>query len=292
MMLNDVLKGIVAHPLNSGRKGRALFRFFKWQIASRILRRPYVHPFTEHSRLLISRGMTGATGNLYCGLHDFEDMSFLIHFLRAGDLFVDVGANVGSYTVLASAEVGARTIAIEPIPSTFGGLAANVSLNDIGDLVETYNIGVGREPGRAGFTTSLDAANHVAAGDDSGVITVRLETLDGIVGGNAPRLMKLDVEGFETEVLKGAADTLANPSLKALIVELNGSGKRYGHDDEDVHRRLLADGFSPFRYVPFERRLVAVKSYGPKNTIYARDLPFVSERLLTARKIKVNALEI
>ena len=45
-------------------------------------------------------GMTGATGNVYCGLHEFEDMALVLHALRPRDLFVDVGANVGSYTVL------------------------------------------------------------------------------------------------------------------------------------------------------------------------------------------------
>jgi hypothetical protein len=50
-------------------------------------------------------GMTGATGNLYVGLHEFEEMAFLLHFLRPGDLFADVGANVGSYTILAAVAV-------------------------------------------------------------------------------------------------------------------------------------------------------------------------------------------
>ena len=57
--------------------------------------------------------MYGATGNIYCGLHDFEEMSFLMHFLRAGDVFADVGVNVGAYSMLA-ASVGARAIAFEP----------------------------------------------------------------------------------------------------------------------------------------------------------------------------------
>lgn len=236
--------------------------------------------------------MTGATGNVYCGLHDFEDMSFLLHFLREGDLFVDVGANVGCYTVLASAEIGARTIAIEPVPSVFQGLAANVELNNIGALVQAHNIGLGREPGSARFTTSLDTANHVAAEGESGGITVRIGTLDVILERCDPRLMKIDVEGFETEVLDGGPVTMARPSLKALIVELNGQGKRYGRDDEEIHQRVVGYGFLPFRYVPFERRLVPIETFGPKNTIYVRDVAFASERLKGARTVKVNGVEI
>ncbi len=76
--------------------------------------------------------MNGATGNFYTGLHEFEDMSFVLHALRSTDVFVDVGANIGSYTVLAAAVVGAQCIAFEPILETYGHLLQNVNLD--GDL--------------------------------------------------------------------------------------------------------------------------------------------------------------
>ena len=59
--------------------------------------------------------MTGATGNIYAGLHEFVDMAFCLHLLRSGDLFVDVGANIGSYTVLASKVAGANSVTLELI---------------------------------------------------------------------------------------------------------------------------------------------------------------------------------
>jgi thymidylate synthase len=63
--------------------------------------------------------MTGATGNIYAGLHEFEDMAFLLHLLRSEDMFADVGSNIGSYTILASGVVGAKSVAFEPVPSTY-----------------------------------------------------------------------------------------------------------------------------------------------------------------------------
>ena len=73
--------------------------------------------------------MTGATGNIYAGLHEFNDMAFCLHLLRSGDLFVDVGANIGSYTVLASKVAGANSITLEPVPQTFERLKRNVNIN-------------------------------------------------------------------------------------------------------------------------------------------------------------------
>lgn len=72
---------------------------------------------------------------IYMGLHEFENMAFLLHFLRKEDLFFDIGADIGSYTILASGHVGAHTFAFEPIPSTFQSLANNVAINRINDSV-------------------------------------------------------------------------------------------------------------------------------------------------------------
>ncbi|WP_017364163.1 hypothetical protein, partial [Methylococcus capsulatus] len=101
MGILNTLSFLLNHPLSQGRKLPALARFVRWQLGSRLLPGEVVCPFVNDACLVVRPGMTGATGNLYVGLHEFEDMAFLLHYLRPEDLFVDVGANVGSYTVLA-----------------------------------------------------------------------------------------------------------------------------------------------------------------------------------------------
>src|SRR6478609_823915 len=98
----STLRFIIRHPLNQRRRLAALMRFASWQLGSRV-KTEHVIPWVAGTKLVVRRGMTGATGNIYCGLHEFADMAFVLHALRPGDLFVDVGANIGSYTVLASA---------------------------------------------------------------------------------------------------------------------------------------------------------------------------------------------
>jgi hypothetical protein len=140
--LPQLLRFIVNHPLNRDDKVASLARFVRWQVASRIMRRPIALPFVNHTQLLVSQGMTGATGNYYCGLHEVSEMAFVLHALRADDLFVDAGANVGSYTVLAAGAVGAQVIAIEPLPATFAKLEGNIRLNDIVTRVAAYCCGL------------------------------------------------------------------------------------------------------------------------------------------------------
>ena len=265
---------ILNHPLNQTRKVASLVRYARWQIGSYLVGAPVAKRFVERTCLLVNRGMTGATQNIYCGLHEFEDMAFVLHILRQGEGFIDVGANVGSYTVLAAGVVGARCISIEPIPVTYNCLIDNICLNRLNDRVLALNIGLGREHGVLRFTSDLDTVNHVLEGADVGAssIAVKIERLDAVALGFEPKVIKIDVEGFETNVIAGAHDVLTRTSLLAVIMELNGSGERYGFDESALHKRMLEYGFSTFSYAPFKRELTSLngKNENSGNTLYIR----------------------
>ncbi|TAF78029.1 MAG: FkbM family methyltransferase [Bacteroidetes bacterium] len=129
--------------------------------------------------------------------------------------------------------------------------------------------------------------NHIATENEENTISVPIETLDLILKDTCPSLIKIDVEGFETEVLKGAQNTLNNPILKAIIIELNGSGGRYGFNELDIHQNLLNLGFKPYSYLPFERKLTEIPTFGNYNTIYIRNLRFVEARLLNSKSCEI-----
>jgi FkbM family methyltransferase len=288
MSLLSLLKFITNHPLNRKNKIKAVSRFAKWQINSRLNPYPVIYSYTDKTKLIIQRSMTGATGNLYCGLHEFNDMGFVLHFLRKDDLFVDIGANIGSYTVLAGGHVGATVVSIEPVPQTFEHLKRNIAINHIGDHVLVYNFALGNEKGHISFTSTLDTMNHVATGTEINTIEVPVDTLDSVLEKEKePVLLKIDVEGFETNVLNGANATLDKKELKAIIIELNGSGTKYGYDESLLHEKLISAGYYPHQYDPFERELTPIESFGTHNTIYIKDLDFVKERVKKAEKLKI-----
>ena len=290
-MLN-LLKFVASHPLNVNNKIDALLRFVRWQFNSLLNPYPVIYPFTENSKLIVWKGLTGATQNIYCGLHEFYDMGFLLHFLRPNDLFIDIGANIGSYTVLASAEIKATTISIEPVPSTFYNLRNNILINNIQDRVTLLNLGLGSQVGHIRFTNKFDTMNHVAVESDTDTIDVTVDTLDNVLANKHPLMLKIDVEGFETEVIRGAETVLHQNGLQAIIIELNGSGSRYGYDEQQIHNLLTTIGFVSCQYNPFNRKLSKTASYSHHNTIYVRDFDTVNNRLLTARKFRVNDKEI
>jgi FkbM family methyltransferase len=286
-MILRVLKTIYNHPFNKDNKLQGVFNFLKWQINCRLNPFPILYQFTENTRLIVKKGLTGATGNLYNGLTEYEDMAFLLHFLREDDVFFDIGANVGVFTILASGEVGANSVTAEPVPQTFKILSDNIKINNLNDRVTLLNIGLGNDTGIIKFTRSLDTVNHVATENEKDTIDVPVKKLDEI-SPLVPILIKIDVEGYETEVLKGAKSILSSPLLKAIIIELNGNGKRYGFDERLIHEDLLRLGFRPAKYNPDNRSLIFMENFGSHNTIYIRDEAFAKERLSNARKVKVS----
>jgi FkbM family methyltransferase len=286
-----MLRFITEHPLNRKRKVASMLRLVSWQLGSRIASGPVTINFVNDAKLLVRPGMTGATGNIYTGLHEFEDMAFVLHVLRTSDLFVDVGANVGSYTILASAALGVKTIAFEPIPTTYGHLVDNIDLNGVHDLVTAHNIGVGAERGELIFTSSLDTVNHVLGAAESDIASTKIavNTLDEMLGESRPTVIKIDVEGFETRVIDGAAKALSRDTLLAVVMELNGSGERYGFDESTLHARMLGYAFRPFTYSPFTRQLLSLegKKSTSGNTLYIKNLERVQERLVSAQTFTV-----
>jgi FkbM family methyltransferase len=268
-----------------------LANFLRWQVSSRLATGPMVHGWINGARFLVRRGETGLTGNIYTGLHEFADMAFVLHFLRRDDLFLDVGANVGSYTLLACAARGARGLAFEPVPETFERLVDNLRLNRLEDRVQALNRGVGAEPGTLLFSAGQDTMNHaLAPGEASeGAVSVDVVTLDDATRGLAPDLMKIDVEGFEWPAMQGAATLLSLPSLRAIIMELNGSGQRYGFDEALLLQLLLDRGFRTYTYDPVGRRLqdLGGKNLASGNTLFLRDVDFVARRLVDSEAFAV-----
>ncbi len=263
------------HPLTKNDKARAWARFAAWQMRSR-LHDEIIVPWIEGQRLAVRRGMWGATGNIYAGLHEFSEMMLVLHFLRPGDLFVDVGANVGSYTVLASGVAGADTIAFEPAPDTAALLRRNIEINRLDSLVTVHEMAASASDGHVSFTSGRGPENAVSA---DGTNQVRAVRLDGVLRGKSPAMLKIDAEGHDGEVIKGAEAILAGESLKVVIAEAVAPS---------IRSTLADHGFSPVTYDPIRRALLNDTSAA----VFVRDRGFVAARLATAESITVLGRKI
>ena len=252
--------------------------------------------FPNGTRLLVSPRMKGAAHFIAPRLNEFNDMAFVMHFLRAGEMFADVGANIGAFTVLAAGVAGARAVAFEPSPETFTMLARNVGLNGLQERVRTVNAVVGCQPGTVQFSIGLGTENHVASTTQAEHSQLtQMTTLDGELAASPAVLLKVDVEGFETEVFAGAEQTLNNQALQAIIMEHDCSGNRYGYDEKKLHAQIRSAGFKSCRYEPFDRRLHPLQDdylNNSDNIIYIRDFESAADRLRTAPAFELGGLKI
>jgi FkbM family methyltransferase len=277
-----LIKFITSHPLNANKKCKSIITFIKWQIGIRLLKKKVISPWVNDSVFICGLSETGLTGNLYTGLIEFEDMAFLLHALQSDEIFVDVGANVGAYTILASKVVGSNSLAFEPLPETANRLKDQIQMNRIEGMVKIHNKGVAEKKGKLFFTNNHDTINKVSLTGNINNTTktqVDVTTLDDELDNSSKYFIKIDVEGYEYNVIEGASKLLLGNSVSALIVELNGSGKEFGYSDEKVHQKILAFGFNPVSYDPRSRILSACNTYNKKagNTIYVKDLNYLSK---------------
>ena len=188
-----VLRFVWTHPSNRGKRTRALLRSAGFQVRARVLHRRTLARLGSRSRLWADLHRTAASKVVYANPPDHPEMLVWRRTLRPGDLFVDVGANVGSYAIWAG-DLGAEVVALEPAEDTFSLLMENVALN--GYPVRGIKAAAGATCGIARFTTGRDSVNRLDPGGSAETVMV---TIDSVIGDRVVAGMKVDVEGFEIE---------------------------------------------------------------------------------------------
>ncbi len=156
--------------------------------------------------------------------------------LDTADVLYDVGANIGAYTLYAAAAKGARVLAFEPLPSNYYLLNRNIEENDLAHRVTAYclafsdddQLGVFHAQDTAfgaalsSFGEALEQAGQTHASDfEQGMIGMRLDRFIDAYAPPFPTHIKIDVDGNEEQIVKGAEKTLSDPRLKSVSVELD-----------------------------------------------------------------------
>jgi len=173
--------------------------------------------------------------------------------IRPGDIIFDVGANVGLYSVLLARRTGptGRVVAFEPEPATFARLQANVRLNSL-DNVVCVSKALGDHSGEARLFASpvIGSFSLVEAGrDGEEASTVEIDQGDRLIGAGQlppPRLVKIDVEGYEYHVALGLRGTLTSPTCQIVCCEVHPSLLPPEITPAGIENLFAACGFSRF----------------------------------------------
>ena len=190
--------------------------------------------------------------NIFLWDFDKKAVAFIRSRLRPGDTFVDVGANVGFFSLTASRIVGptGRVISVEPNPSTFARLSRTVAENSIPNIT-MCNLGLGDSSATLSLYTGIaednDTASMLPYADGGKAVTVEVLPLDLLaeqLGLERIDYIKIDVDGFEHKVLAGAAKLLASGRIRHLQIEFSDVHLRMvGSSPEKLHEWITSHGF-------------------------------------------------
>jgi FkbM family methyltransferase len=215
-----------------------------------------------------------------------EDEQIIRTLLRPGDTYVDVGANIGTLAIVAKLHVGVEghVIAIEAHPRTFSFLKENIKYNHL--CLDAYNVAVGEKSGRLTFTdTRADDMNSPAIDAEKGLV-VDVTTLDQLLAGVVQdiRLLKVDVEGFELPVFRGASTVLDCTQL-IYFESWDRHFKRYGYETYDLIDFLNKAGFIVFR-----NSRIGIETITTQKSTVCENLIAVSTRCVDKESISKSFL--
>lgn len=204
-----------------------------------------------------------------------ETVEWIERYVQPNEVVFDIGANVGAYALLAARIRQAKVYAFEPSFSTFAQLSRNVALNDLSDRVAPMYMALADKTDLIHFNySSLETGTALhALGAGGGfrpvhrqpILSFRLDDLVRQFGLEYPNHIKLDVDGIEYAILKGATEVLRHPNLRSIIVETEEA--RDG--SQDMGSLLGEAGFSlasvhvhnsnPLHFGPYVRNCIFVR---------------------------------
>lgn len=188
--------------------------------------------------------------------------------------FWDIGANIGAFSIYAGLRPGIEIRAFEPAAASYAGLCRNIEANGLADRVQAYCIAIGEriELGRLNLsgTNAGSVFNAFESTEDcfgnrleivfrQGMLGFSLDGFRRLFNLPAPNYLKIDVDSTEERILAGASETLRDPDLRSLLIEIeHGNSAR----NDRMMAALAAAGFSLF--------LRGEKQAGVVNGIFTR----------------------
>jgi len=218
--------------------------------------------------------------------------------MEKDSIFVDIGANVGMYSIYAAVVSGAKVYSFEPESQNYAEINKNIFLNNLHGRVLAYSLALGNENKVSKLHLSRfvqgssehdfdenwratapmgTAPTREDAGLTQGCVSVRLDDL--IANGSIPmpNHIKIDIDGFEGKVIEGAMETLKRPELKSILIEtdfripdsvkiikiMEDLGWKYSYDQVCTNRKN--------KLTPEQLRNHIKKQIGGTNFIYYKD---------------------
>jgi len=176
-----------------------------------------------------------------------DDLAAMLNVIKSGDVLFDVGANYGHYSLAAWDRAKPIEVhAFEPETQAFARLLENRRLNKAD--WHCQKLALGSQPGFSTISTDVGGYNHIVANGEKGpcehCFVVTLDDYARGAGVDRIAVLKIDVEGFESEVLGGAQHLLSNQKINWIVLENEGHQKRYNVTEDTYENFFKPHGYT------------------------------------------------
>lgn len=247
------LSKILEHPLNRKNKLKTFVRVLWWKINQIFFQIPSIVTFYSSGMKCICYPNSSYGGMvMYNNLPEYPEMLFLEKYLKSNSVFLDIGANIGVYSIIAASKIKKGKIyAFEPIPCIVEILNQNIRLNEISDRVSIIQKVVSDKSGMVKFVIQdISEVSHISTDNKSKntlIPSIRLDDFCKLEKIKFIGAIKIDVEGAEMKVLKGLEDYLKLGKIGVLIIELNVNNSLYGSSSNEILEYLRVFNYKTFR---------------------------------------------
>ncbi len=289
--LLSMARHVWTHKNNRGRRGRAFAKAICWQLKKRLFGAPTFIRINDAVTFKVVPDSKYGSLVVYTGLPDYDELKFLSRVLRAGDAFVDIGSNVGFYTLFASTLVADGPIlAIEPNPANVKVLREQICLNSLSSVTVVPEA-LSDSTGVVKFSAPLRETGRINLKSDGteSHFAVPCRKLDDLLTPEMSQrrvIAKMDIEGGECLALRGAATTLSSKSIPIWVFELSQHNLRsLGSSVDELLSHFVNAGYEILYWDEETARLGCRGDHldsGRSNYIASCDSEFLYSRLGSA----------
>jgi FkbM family methyltransferase len=275
------------HPACKNQQFQSITKFLAWQAYKRITRKTLDFQVIPGVKLRCYPDSRSASAALYCGLYDYHDMSFLLRYLQPADTFLDVGANIGIYSLLAASILKQGQVhSFEVLPKNCQRFNINLALNQVNNVI-LHTIAIADRPGEILLNLAEgDSMPFITQQPTEHTISVKSDTLDNLLKHEPTQpitLGKIDIEGAELLAFKGATSLLQKQSPPVWIIELLDFNQTTEHSPPSVVSLLQEFGYDLYSFDADTNQLSPAQlSHKTGNNLLAiatAKLDFVRDRL-------------
>jgi FkbM family methyltransferase len=243
-VFSQTIKLLLQYSDSDHTRNVTLLRFLGWQIYKRLIGSHWDIKLIPGVKLRCYKDSSSASSVIYYGLYEKSMMRFLLSYLREDDIFLDIGANIGVYSLLASSKIlKGKIYSFEPIPKNYHRLKENIEINHI-DNIYPYMLALYCSKGSIEMNISDNdcMASIIQEGNNQdNTILVETDTLNSMFSSEEMNisLCKLDAEGAELAILQGATHLLEKKSPPVFVID---------YYTKDLADFMMSYGFSFYKY--------------------------------------------